>query len=70
MEIGVGQSKTKKQWFPVVTNNYISTDLLLGSDVLDQAQLKWNGKKSVMMWGNASYIVHHVKKQRSKVETL
>lgn len=70
LEIGMGDIKTHKQWFPVVPDNYLNADLLLGCDVLGQAPVTWDVRKRVIMWGNAPYIVHHVKRQRGKVERI
>ncbi len=39
---------------------YLDAELLLGTDVLGKA-FQWIGKSDVMVWGNASYIVRHVK---------
>jgi len=70
LEIGVGEVKTHKQWFPVVPDHYLNADLLLGCDVLGQAPLTWDGRKRAMLWGNVPYIIHHIKKQRGKVERI
>ena len=66
-EVGIGDTQKHTQWFPVVPDTYISTDLLLGCDVLGQAPLIWNGKKRVMMWGNTPYVVGHIPCKKGEV---
>ncbi len=55
LEIGVGEDHIHKQWFPVVPNSYLEEDLLLGN-------------KNIIVWGNTSYVISHIKRQRGKVE--
>ncbi len=64
LEIGVGEDHVHKQWFPVVPNSY----LVLGTDVLSRAPFTWNGNKNIIIWGNAPYVISHIKRQRGKVE--
>ncbi len=59
-----------KQWFPVVTDTNLATDMLLGCDVLGQAPLIWQGKKRVLMWGNTPYVVNHIPKQKARVSRV
>ncbi len=44
----VGQGKVTKQWFPVMPDNYLSTDLLLGCNVLRQATHMWDHQKGIL----------------------
>ncbi len=49
---------------------YLSADILRGCDALGQAQLAWDGKRRVMLWGNAPYVVNHIPRQINKVERV
>ncbi len=69
-EIGIGDDKVCKQWFPAVPDTYLAAYMLLGCDVLRQAQLIWNGKKRVLISGNTPYIVNHIPKQKSRVSRV
>ncbi len=68
LEIVVGEDHVHKQWFPVVPNSYLDADLLLGTDLLSRAPFTWNGNKNLIVWGNASYGISHIRRQRGKVE--
>ncbi len=70
LEIAVGEEKMYKQWFPVVPDSYLDSDLLLGCDVLGQASLTWNQSNHLMLWGNATYPVLRVAKKPGKVERV
>ena len=70
LEIGIGQEKVHKQWFPVVPDNYLSTELLLGCDVLGQSPFTCNQQKGLMFWGNAPYVIHKIPKRKGKVERI
>ncbi len=70
LEIGVGDDHVHKQWFPVVPNSYLDADLLLGTDVLSRAPFIWDGNKNLLVWGNASYVISHIRRQRGKVERV
>ncbi len=70
LEIGVGKDHVHKQWFPVVPNSYLDADLLLGTDVLSRAPFTWNGNKNIIVWGNTSYVISHIRRQRGKVERV
>ncbi len=59
-----------KQWFPVVPDNYLDSDLLLGCDVLGQASLTWNQSNCLMLWGNATYPMLRVAKKPGKAERV
>ncbi len=51
LEIGVGEDHVHKQWFPVVPNNYLDADLLLGTGVLSRASFTWKGNRNIIVWG-------------------
>ncbi len=40
-EIGVGDKMLGKQYLPIVPDNCLNTDLLLGGDILGQATMTW-----------------------------
>ncbi len=48
----------------------MDADLLLGTDVLSRAPFTWNRNKNIIVWGNASYVISHIRRQRSKVERV
>ena len=66
-EINIGNEKVCRRWFPVVPDSYISVDLLLGCDILNQAKFCWDATNNVMVWGDASYIVHHISRNKKNV---
>ncbi len=70
LEIGVGDDHVNKQWSPLVPNSYLDADLLLGTGVLSRAPFTWNGERNIMVWGNASYVISHIKRQRGEVERV
>ncbi len=70
LEIGVGEDHVHKQWFPVVPNSYLDADLLLGTAVLSRAPFTWDGNKNIIVWGNSSYVISHIRRQRGKVERV
>ncbi len=70
LEVSIGQVKVHKQWFPVVRDNYLSTDLLLGCDVSGQSSFLRDHSKKLMYWGNAPYVIRLVAKRKGKVETI
>ncbi len=65
-----GEDHTHKQWFPVVPNSNLDAYLLLGTDVLSRAPFTWNGNKNTIVWGNTSYVIKHITRQRGKVERV
>ena len=70
LEIGVGDETLHKKWCPVVPNSYLDADILLGTDLISQASFKWNSKNNTVEWGNTTYLVNHIKRQRGKVERI
>ncbi len=63
LEIEAGEDHAHKQWFAVVPNSYLDADLLLDTDVLSRASFTWNGNKNLIVWGNASYVISHIRRQ-------
>ncbi len=43
---------------------------LLCTDVLSRAPFTWNGNKNLIVWGNASYVISHIRRQKDKVERV
>ncbi len=70
LEIGVGEDYVHKQWFPVVPNSYLDADLLLGIDVISRTPFTWDGNKNIILWGNTSHVISHIKRQRGNVERV
>jgi len=70
LEIGIGEEKVHKQWVSVVPNNYLSTDILLGCDVLGQSALMWNNVEKMIFWGNAPYPVQYISRTPGKVRKI
>ena len=70
LEIGIGQEQIHEHWFPVVPDNYLSTDMLLECDVLGQSSLTLNHKRKTMLWGNTSYAINLISKRKGKVEKI
>ncbi len=68
LEIGVGEDHVHKQWFPAVPNSYLDAYLLLGTDVLSRTPFTWEGNKNIIVSGNSSYVISHIRRQRGKVE--
>ena len=69
LEIGVGD-QTHEQWVPVVPNNYLDADLLLGTDLLHKAPFTWDGRNNLLSWGNVTYVINHIRRQKGKVERV
>lgn len=70
LEIGIGEQGTSKLWLPVVPDNYIENDILLGCDVLGQAPMTWNHKQGTLVWGGTLHPIRYVAKRHSEVERV
>ena len=70
LEIGIGDLETCKLWLPVVPDNYISTDLLLGCDVLGQAPMTWDQGRGILIWGGTPHPVRYIPKKIGKVDRI
>ncbi len=68
--IGIGDNKIFQRFFPIVPDNYLSCDLLLGCDVLGQAPLTWDGKTRALIWGDTPYTVNHIPRRKNKVSRV
>ena len=69
-EIEIGGGKKVKQWYPVVPNKYLDTDILLGCDLLGQDTITWDNKNGVMFWANTPYVVCQTKRNPRKVSKV
>ncbi len=70
LEVGVGNHHVHKQWCPVVPNNYIDADVLLGMDILARAPFHWNGKANIIYWGDVPYTINRIRRQKGRVERV
>lgn len=70
LEVAVGNDHIHQRWVPVVPNRYLDAELLLGTDILGKSPFQWDGKADLIIWGGATYVVGHVKRQRGKVERI
>ncbi len=70
LAIGIGEQGTSKMWFPVVPDNYIGCDILLGCDVLGQAQLTWDHHQGTLTWGGTLHPARYVARRHGKVERV
>ena len=41
LKVAVDDGEIVERWFPVVPDNYVSTDILLGCDLLELAPVTW-----------------------------
>ncbi len=70
LEIGVGDHNVCKQWFPVVPDHYLGTDVLLGVDVLGQAPMTWIHSTKLLVWADTPYPVGKIIKRPHHVEKI
>lgn len=70
LEIAIGYKKIAKQWVPVVPDRYLSTDILLGVDILHQAPFYWDAMKDKIQWGGANYPAQKERMERGKVQKV
>ena len=66
VDVGVGR-QLYQGWIPVVPDMYLQTDVLLGCDILNQAQFHWDGKRKRLVWGDVPYIVGYVRRKKGTV---
>ncbi|XP_076069574.1 uncharacterized protein LOC143041505 [Oratosquilla oratoria] len=69
-KVNVGNAKVVTQWIPIVPDSYLATDILLGCDILNQANYHWNARKRTLCWGKVSYPFNTVKSQRGEVRQV
>lgn len=69
LNIMIGGGKMCNRMVPVVPDHYISTELLLGCDILGQASLTWNHKKQLLIWGKECYPIYFIR-PRAGVEHI
>ncbi len=70
LEIGIGEQGTSRLWLPVVLDNYIRNDILLGCDVSGQAPMTWNHKQSTPVWGGTLHPIRYIAKRHGKVKRV
>ncbi len=71
LDIGISKEDICKNWIPVVPNTYyLSTDMLLGCDLLNKSAFLFDPKRKLMHWGKAPYQVHFIRKQKRKLEKV
>ncbi len=70
LEIGIGEQGTFRLWLPVVPDNYIGNDILLGCDVLGQAPMTWSNKQGTLVWGGTLHPMRYIAKRHGKVERV
>ena len=64
--ISIGYQVEKSQWIPVVPDEYLDTDMLLGLDLLSVTPLKWDAPKGIVVWGDASYPSRSIPRYKSR----
>ncbi len=69
-EFRVGETKIHKQWWSVVPDSYMTSDILLGCDVLDQAPFTYNKQKKTLVWADCTYVVSYVRSVREQVSRV
>ncbi len=68
LEIGIGEQGPSRLWLPIVPDNCIGIDILLGCDVLGQAPMTWNHKQGTLVWGDTLHPIRYIAKRHGKVE--
>ncbi len=63
----VGPNKISKLWIPVVPDKYLSTDLLLGCNVLGQSTLTWDHSKGILIWGDEVFPIRYIPHRHKQV---
>ncbi len=58
-----------KQWCPVVPDSYMTSDFLLGCDVLDQAPFTYK-KQKTLVWAGCTYVVSYARSVRGQVSRV
>ena len=69
LKISVGGGKICDRMVPVVPDHYLSSELLLGCDILGQAPLTWHHRDQLLIWGGEQYPIHFIQ-PRSGVERI
>ena len=70
LKITIGGGKIINRWVAVVPDSYLSTEMLLGCDVLGDAPLTWNHREQLLIWGKETYPLYFIKPRRGKVERV
>ena len=67
LDVEVGTEGTVKHWVAVVPKSYLTTDILLGCDILKRSAFLWDVKNRTLVWGKRPYpvrVVNHKSKIR------
>ncbi len=70
LDIGNGKEDICRNLIPVVLNTYLSTDVLLGCDLLNKSAFLFDPKRKFMHWGKAPYQIHFIRKQKRRLEKV
>ena len=69
LKITVGGGKVSNRRVPVVPDQYLSSELLLGCDILGKAPLTWNHQDQTLIWGNELFPIHFIR-PKNQVEKI
>ena len=58
--------KSVKHLFAVVPDTFLETEVLLGSDILQQAKITWDSEQRIITWNNVCYPVYFLKLRPSR----
>ena len=61
VNIMVGREEEVRRWVSVVPDSYLSSEMLLGCDVLGQAPMTWNHKRKLIVWGGQEYPIYFIR---------
>ena len=64
LNIEVGTEGTVKHWVSVVPKSYLTTDMLLGCDILKRSAFLWDVENRTLVWGKRPYPIRVVKRKR------
>ena len=70
LEIGIGLIGVSRQYIPVVPNHYLSTDVLLGNDILKKSSYLMDQTKGIFYWGHAPYVVKVARTGKHEVRKI
>ena len=59
LDIYIGVDRVIRHRVAVVGDKYLSTDILLGADVLSWASVFWEDDPKIFKWGDFTYAVRH-----------
>ena len=68
--IDIGVEKLMEMWMPVVPDNYLTAEMLLGTDVITESDLTWKAKQRIVEWGKQIYPVALVRTKKNAVSNI